>query len=366
MGAGGGVARHVTDLAFFLISKGCKVTLVYNETLENNLYISKRLEILESCGCNFYVVNFDRSISFKDISACISILKYIIQSNSFDVIHGHSSKGGLYARAAFFLSKAKIIYSPHAFYTMNKKNSFFFNFFLRVVELLLSYFTFRIIITSSSEMKHVNYLKIKKEKSFLVPNGSFKSPLDRQIFISHTKLFLFNFNSKFVIGFVGRFCFQKNAELSIKIFYECFKKIDNLVLLIVGYGEDEKKIKKMINNLGLQEHVVFLENVESELVLPFMDVLLVSSRYEGSPYLFQDACKFGIPIVSTNVGGTEFFVKNNTNGFIFKTKKEAEFAIQKLATNKNLLKRFSKESRNIAKIYSYNRMCESILNIYQI
>lgn len=55
---------------------------------------------------------------------------------------------------------------------------------------------------------------------------------------------------KFVIGHVGRFCYQKNQEFVIDIFVEVYKKNPNAVLLMIGDGPDRAKIEKKVRDLG--------------------------------------------------------------------------------------------------------------------
>ncbi len=55
---------------------------------------------------------------------------------------------------------------------------------------------------------------------------------------------------KFVIGHVGRLCFQKNQEFLIDIFEEVHRRDPNSVLLLIGDGEDREKIERKIKNLS--------------------------------------------------------------------------------------------------------------------
>lgn len=54
---------------------------------------------------------------------------------------------------------------------------------------------------------------------------------------------------KFVIGHVGRFCYQKNQDFLIDVFEEVYKRNPNAVLLMVGDGEDLPRIKERVKNL---------------------------------------------------------------------------------------------------------------------
>ena len=56
--------------------------------------------------------------------------------------------------------------------------------------------------------------------------------------------------NKFVIGHVGRFCYQKNQEFLIDVFEEVYKQDPNAALLLVGDGPDRKKIEEKVKKLG--------------------------------------------------------------------------------------------------------------------
>ena len=55
---------------------------------------------------------------------------------------------------------------------------------------------------------------------------------------------------KFVIGHVGRFCYQKNQDFLLDVFQEVYKKNPNAVLLLVGDGKDRKRIEEKAKSLG--------------------------------------------------------------------------------------------------------------------
>ena len=51
------------------------------------------------------------------------------------------------------------------------------------------------------------------------------------------------FEKKFVIGHIGRFCYQKNQEFLIDVFEEVHRKNPDAVLVLVGDGTKKKKIE---------------------------------------------------------------------------------------------------------------------------
>ena len=113
-----------------------------------------------------------------------------------------------------------------------------------------------------------------------------------------------NINSDtFVIGHAGRFVTQKNHEFLIDIFDKLYKKNKNSLLILVGQGPLQGKIKEKINNLKLEDKVLFLNqrNDLNELYSAF-DLFLFPSLYEGLGMVIIEAQTSGCPcLVSTEV-----------------------------------------------------------------
>ena len=63
---------------------------------------------------------------------------------------------------------------------------------------------------------------------------------------------------KFVIGHVGRFNLQKNHEFLVKRFADFAKTNEDAVLVLIGNGELQEKIKEMAKEYGIETKVKFL------------------------------------------------------------------------------------------------------------
>ena len=105
-----------------------------------------------------------------------------------------------------------------------------------------------------------------------------------------------NIEDKFVIGHVGRFNEQKNHNFLIQIFNEIKKKQDNAILLLIGQGELENKVKQQVHEYGLDDSVVFL-GVRKDIpnLLFSMDLFLFPSFFEGMPNTVIEAQTTGLP-----------------------------------------------------------------------
>ena len=99
----------------------------------------------------------------------------------------------------------------------------------------------------------------------------------------------------FVIGHVGRFYPQKNHDLLIDIFHEVRKQKPSAILLLLGDGPLQDKIRQKVESLGLSESVIFAGLQKDPA--PFysaMDTFCFPSLWEGLPLTLVEAQYAGL------------------------------------------------------------------------
>lgn len=103
---------------------------------------------------------------------------------------------------------------------------------------------------------------------------------------------------RFVIGHVGRFCYQKNHQFLIDIFEAVHKKDPGAVFLLIGQGELEEQIRQKTAAKGLSSCVIFA-GVTTDVWRYYqaMDCFVLPSRYEGLPVVGVEAQTAGLPCV---------------------------------------------------------------------
>ena len=110
-----------------------------------------------------------------------------------------------------------------------------------------------------------------------------------------------NLNGKFVIGHVGRFYYVKNQMFLLEIVNEIKKVNENIRLLLIGKGEDEGALRKKVEELGLQENVIFLiDRSDVNDLYQAMDVFVMPSIFEGLPVVGVEAQANGLPCLFSN------------------------------------------------------------------
>jgi glycosyltransferase involved in cell wall biosynthesis len=109
--------------------------------------------------------------------------------------------------------------------------------------------------------------------------------------------------SAFVVGFVGRLTNQKDPQRWLSIAAEIARRRPGTLFLVVGGGELMDQAKATAAALGLSSNVVFTDyQRDAAYYCAAMDVLLMTSKYEGLPLLVLHALAHGTPIVSSDVG----------------------------------------------------------------
>ncbi len=88
-------------------------------------------------------------------------------------------------------------------------------------------------------------------------------------------------------------------------------------------------------------------------MLNWADVFILPSFNEGLPISILEAMSYGMPIISTPVGGISEVVKNNLNGTIISpgNAEEISIAMMKYIASPEIIKAEGEDSKNIVKFY---------------
>ena len=116
----------------------------------------------------------------------------------------------------------------------------------------------------------------------------------------------FNLKDKLVVGHVGRFHDQKNHEFLLEVFGEICRKNSNAILLLVGIGSKEAKIRQMVRDMNLVDRVIFAgQRFDIPQLLSAMDVFVFPSFHEGMPNTVIEAQATGLPCLIADTITTE-------------------------------------------------------------
>lgn len=105
-------------------------------------------------------------------------------------------------------------------------------------------------------------------------------------------------SNSFVIGNVGRLCYQKNQEFLIDLLAGFLPACPNAVLMLVGDGPDESRLLAKAHEMGVSNQVLFLGTTQHiEKFYCAMDVFAFPSRFEGLGIAAVEAQCAGLPVL---------------------------------------------------------------------
>ena len=363
---GGGVGRHVLDLAESLPAAGFDVLLLHGERRIGDGF-GERLACCAEFGYRAVAVDMTRAPGVHDLAAGRAVRSALRGFGRVDVLHGQSSKGGALARLARWGVARRVVYTPHAFYTQNPTLSGKTRALYRGVEVALGALTDRIVTVSSAETAHAIELGLPRRKLVQIENGVehwSDDELARTRAATRRRLGLAA--DDVVVGFLGRLTSQKAPERALRTFRLLLDANPRLRPVLVGDGPDADDVRRLLQELDLGRDVRWVPDGLGREMIPAFDVFLMTSRYEGFPYVLLEALNAGCAIVTTDVGGAPDCVRAGRNGFIVAADETALAAtILDAAADPERLRALRRSSRALAGEFSIDRMIGRVADLYR-
>ena len=312
---GGGTMRHVMDLAAAQVRAGHHVHVIYSPLRLDPLFATQ-LDGLALSGVTMHSLPLRRAPHIDDIKnilALVEILRALKPHGRPDILHAHSTKAGLIARLVGLFVKTCVIYTPHALLTLDPATSQWKVMLYGCYERILLPMMRRMIVLSRHEYDHAVGLGVPRAQLVMGLNGiTALPPSDRAAMHAAWGVG----PDEIVVGFIGRLVRQKNPELAIMAFAKARAQSPKLRLVILGDGELRSACELLAQQFNISAHIIWLGTVDARPFYAGMDILLITSRYEGMAYTFIEALHAGVPVITTDVGGSDSCVMAGQTGFV--------------------------------------------------
>jgi len=296
---------------------------------------------------NVFKIPIQREISiYKDVKAVLKAIR-ILRKEKPDVIHAHSAKGGIIARAASIFYPVTVLYTPHAFSYLSTPNSLKRKFYL-VIEKVFKHFNSVLLACSISEKNRgINDVGYKNHKTVVFNNSIYPIESEKENVIDNLTL------PKKYICTVGRPSYQKNIEMMVEVIKEIKKNIPNIHLVLMGvgvYSPNKENVINLIEKYDLQDNITLIPWIERTKIFSIVknaQLYISTARYEGLPYSVIEALALGKACVVTDCDGNRDLIEENYNGFVIKDNSVERMAnrIFVLLNDEQLRFRFEKNAK---------------------
>ncbi|MBQ3016481.1 MAG: glycosyltransferase [Clostridia bacterium] len=246
----------------------------------------------------------ERDINFAPINALnIKEVKRVIREQKPDIIHAHDMNASFIAACA--CGKIPLISHIHNNNFNSRRLS------LKSIAYLFAAIKAKHIFwVSQSSYNGYSFHKFLKKKSSVLYNIVNIEALYKKMETDENEY-------DYDVIYVGRLTYQKNPQRLMHIFHKIKSKCPDIKIAVVGTGDLEAETKSLCNELNLNPNVEFMGFKTNPLkMLHDSKVMIMTSRWEGTPMCALEAMALGVPIVSTPTDGLCDLITDGENGYL--------------------------------------------------
>ncbi len=310
---------------------------------------------LKKMGISHYTIP---DITKKDLFTCLKVcscIRSIVKREHITIIHTEHRMAAFYTALLRLYKKCTFINTSHNTFT-NQRG--------------LTVFSFRHanLIACGGQVKNnlMEYFKIPEKRISVIHNSV--RPFSGEV-KADAELLRLHQQGYFLIGNIGRLTEQKGMEYFIDSVPEIAAKYPKTRFFIVGSGELDAELKQRVERLGINDTVSFLgyrsdiQNLMSQL-----DLVVLSSLWEGFPLTPIEAFSVGKTVVGTGVDGTVEIIKNEENGLIVepRSSKQIAMAVSRMIEDQDLRKNCEiKAAEDYREQFSFEQFKENYVKYYE-
>jgi len=299
----GGGERHVADLLRHLPERGFEVSLVCPPA-------GDLTRLAESLGVRVVAAPLDRALPVAGVRAVRSAVAHARPH----VVHAHGSRAAFYARLADPSAARRCVYTVHGIH-IDRAGSPVRRTVLLTAERALRSRTARFVCVCNSDCAKGAALRIvDPQRTVTIHNGvELPEPVERGRFRGELGI---GERVPLVLS-VGRFHEQKDQRTLIEAWARVSVRFPSAVLALVGSGPLEGKLRDLANDRSVAHSLRFVApRPDLRPAYTDADIFVLSSLWEGLPYVVLEAMAHGVPVVSTAVDGIPEAVADRRSGLL--------------------------------------------------
>jgi glycosyltransferase involved in cell wall biosynthesis len=255
---------------------------------------------------------------WRDLRALV-FLTVLLRTLKPAIVHTHSSKAGVLGRlAAWFAGVPIIIHAIHGFGFTRYQHPLL-RYLLLSVERIVARITTRFFAVSEANCRQGVTLGLFPADRCTVIRSGIDLAAFRQIRVDvpQKKRELGLEPTRPVVGMIAPFKPQKAPVDFVRMADLVHRIRPDVRFLLVGDGELRKAVEAEREERGLST-VLRLAGWRRDIpgIMRCLDVLVLTSLWEGLPRVYLEALASGVPVVGTRVDGAAEVVREGLTGFL--------------------------------------------------
>ena len=291
-------------------------------------------------------------------------LANLIRREKIDIVHCYLISGNTWGRlATLFVPVSAVVASVR---NALPKRPWVHLWAHRV----LAYFTDAFVVNASMTKQIVmERYHVPADRISVIHNGIDLARFDVTVNVTQKRQDLGLDPDRLVVGVVGRFHAQKDHRTFLQAARLVLEDRLDVQFLCVGEGGLLNATKKLAVDLGIRSRVFFPgERRDIPEVMYVMDLLVLSSRWEGLPNVVMEAMAASRPVVATEVGGCPELVEGGKTGLLVPPRDPDALAsaILEILRNSELSERMGRKGRQrIEERFDRQLMIERTQDLYE-
>jgi glycosyltransferase involved in cell wall biosynthesis len=299
----GGTSRHLVDVVRH--AQGTTHVTVVPPRRVGGLTDPTALDRLRAADADVRLVEMHRAPWAPANARALREVRRTITRLRPDVVHGHSSIGGLIARVASTGTGIPTVYTPNGI-TQSRVGL--------VVERALRRRTDVFVAVSPSEADLARQLHVDGREVLVIPNGieleQPSAPLDLRDALGLE-------SGVPLVGTISRLVPQKAPEDFVVACSVVASRLPDVRFVLIGGGALEAEVEAAVDRVHLRDRFHRIAELPGAAgVLGQLDVFCLSSRFEGGPYAPLEAMRAGTAVALTDVVGSRDVVEHGVTGLI--------------------------------------------------
>jgi len=368
---GGGVDYHTYKLANALAELGCEVHYIVDVADEAIFHENVILYQAECPSLPLRVgfLGWVRNHFVANMFAFKSVLSALIrESFDFDIIHNHGNLSNLLT--SMFKKSIPLVYTVHNptpwSCTYPSSNERLIRISAHKIVEQPTWQRANYIIALSKAIKgEIMRWGIPDEKIGVIHNGVDTSVFSPSLPSRKDAQEKYGINNPYCL-FVGQLTRRKGVDYLLKALAPV-----NIKCVIVGDGHERKSLMLLAKNFGISNKVSFTGAVplkDLRELYAGASFFVFPSVAEGMPLTILEAMSSGLPVIATNIPGTDEVVRENYNGFLVQPRdvKALRSRIQVLTEDCKFCKKMGDNARRfVVRNFSWRSTAEKTVEIYQ-